>query len=54
MSNKKRLSDKVLTIRLPAVELERLETYCDLNKRTKTDVIRELIRKIRVPSPSES
>ncbi|MBD1938442.1 MULTISPECIES: ribbon-helix-helix protein, CopG family [unclassified Microcoleus] len=40
-------SDKVLTIRLPSTELERLESYCTSKGRTKTDVIRELIRKLR-------
>jgi predicted DNA-binding protein len=40
-------SDKVLTIRLPASELEKLESYCIKKGRTKTDVIREMIRKLR-------
>ncbi|MEB3830536.1 hypothetical protein [Phormidium sp. CCY1219] len=54
MSNKRRLSDRVLTIRLPGIELERLEAYCEMTKRTKTDVLRELIRKIRVKPPSDT
>jgi predicted DNA-binding protein len=49
----KRLSDKVLNIRLPANEVDMLEAYCQQVSRTKTDVIRELVRslrrKVRVP-----
>jgi NRPS condensation-like uncharacterized protein len=37
---------KVLTIRLPEAEMLRLEAYCENSGRTKTDVIREQIRKI--------
>ena len=53
MSPKKRLSDRVLTIRLPQLELEKLEAYCDATKRTKTDVLREMIRKIKVKSTTD-
>jgi predicted DNA-binding protein len=35
---------KVLTIRLPEIEMLRLEAYCANSGRTKTDVIREYIR----------
>jgi predicted DNA-binding protein len=45
-------SDKVLTIRLPDLELDRLEKYCERNKRTKTDVVREFIRSL--PTDSEA
>jgi predicted DNA-binding protein len=54
MSPKKRLSDRVLTIRLPELEMERLEAYCQATKRTKTDVVREMIRKIKIKSASDS
>ena len=54
MSPKKRLSDRVLTIRLPELELEKLEAYCHATKRTKTDVVREMIRKIKIKSASDS
>ncbi|MEN9218345.1 MAG: hypothetical protein Q6J33_04965, partial [Gloeomargarita sp. DG_2_bins_126] len=40
-------SDRVLTIRLPNEELVKLENYCAAKGRTKTDVLRELIRKLR-------
>jgi predicted DNA-binding protein len=43
-----RKSEKVLTIRLPDLELDKLEKYCCENKRTKTDVIREFIRSLDV------
>ncbi|HBL00049.1 MAG TPA: hypothetical protein DD001_23380 [Microcoleaceae bacterium UBA10368] len=38
---------KVLTIRLPEVEMLRLEAYCANSGRTKTDVIREQIRSLK-------
>ena len=41
-------SVKVLTIRLPEVEMLRLEAYCANSGRTKTDVIREQIRSLKV------
>ena len=48
MTRTKPPSNKVLTIRLPASELERLESYCIERGRTKTDVVREMIRRLRV------
>ncbi len=45
-------SDKVLTIRLTGSELEHLEAYCASKGRTKTDVVRELIRKLKVATPT--
>lgn len=41
-------SDKTITIRLPHHELEHFEAYCAKAGRTKTDVLRELIRKLKV------
>lgn len=38
---------KVLTIRLPEVEMLCLEAYCANSGRTKTDVIREHIRSLK-------
>jgi predicted DNA-binding protein len=43
-----RTSDKILTVRVPDIEMERLDTYCAQTKRTKTDVIRELIRRLPI------
>ncbi|MCC5899680.1 ribbon-helix-helix protein, CopG family [Sodalinema gerasimenkoae] len=48
MARTKPPSNKVLTIRLPVGELERLEEYCLKRGKTKTDVLREMIRKLRV------
>lgn len=38
-------SERTLTIRLPSWEAEQLEEYCRSVGRTRTDVIREWIRK---------
>ena len=43
----KRLSDKVLNVRLPSNEMRLLEDYCQQSNRTKTDVIRELVRSLK-------
>ncbi|NJK75150.1 MAG: ribbon-helix-helix protein, CopG family [Oscillatoriales cyanobacterium RU_3_3] len=43
---------KVLTIRLPEAEMLRLEAYCENSGRTKTDVIREQIRNLKVEDKS--
>ncbi|MUL35197.1 ribbon-helix-helix protein, CopG family [Gloeocapsopsis dulcis] len=39
-------AERKLTIRIPQQELDLLEAYCEQTSRTKTDVIRELIRKL--------
>ncbi|AVP90048.1 ribbon-helix-helix domain-containing protein [Synechocystis sp. B12] len=39
-------SDKVLTIRLPEKDLVHLERYCAAEGRTKTEVLRQLIRNL--------
>jgi hypothetical protein len=39
-------SEKRLDIRLPEDELQILDDYCKATGRTKTDVLRELIRKL--------
>ncbi len=52
MARTKPPSDKVLTIRLPASELDRLEHYCLERGRTKTEVLREMIRRLRPSSVS--
>ena len=39
-------SEKRLDIRLPEDELQILDDYCKTTGRTKTDVLRELIRKL--------
>ncbi|NJK30886.1 MAG: ribbon-helix-helix protein, CopG family [Acaryochloridaceae cyanobacterium CSU_3_4] len=38
------MADKDLHVRLSAEEMKKLERYCKRTKRTKTDVIRELVR----------
>jgi predicted DNA-binding protein len=52
MSRTKPPSDKILTIRLPESELNHLEDYCIAQGKTKTEVVRELIRKLRLPKSS--
>ena len=47
MARTKLPSDKALTIRLPAQELERLESYCLAKGKSKTEVLREFIRRLR-------
>lgn len=47
----KRLSDRVLNVRLPANEVDLLEVYCLQANRTKTDVVRELVRSLRRKMP---
>ncbi|HEY9826113.1 MAG TPA: hypothetical protein V6D19_11735 [Stenomitos sp.] len=37
---------KFITFKVSLLELEALETYCDKTERTKTDVLRELIRSL--------
>jgi hypothetical protein len=44
-----------LTIRLPQIELDRIEAYSKRTGRTKTDILREFIRSLPEPEPeSES
>jgi predicted DNA-binding protein len=38
--------EKQLNIRIPGKEMDILETYCKQTSRTKTDVLRELIRSL--------
>lgn len=38
--------EKQLNIRVPGHEMEILEAYCQQTSRTKTDVLRELIRNL--------
>jgi predicted DNA-binding protein len=40
-------NSKRVDIRIPEVEFQLLEGYCKLTGRTKTDVLRELIRSLR-------
>ena len=49
MARTKPRSDKVLTIRIPSKDLLRLEAYCTREEKTKTEVIRGLIRQLDVP-----
>ena len=39
---------KVLTIKLPEVEMLRLEAYCANSARTRTDMIREQMRSLKI------
>lgn len=50
MARTKPPSDKDLKIRLPQNELEHLEAYCAKHKKTKTEVVRELIRNLKLDS----
>lgn len=50
MARTKPRSDKVLTIRLPERDLQRLEAYCFHHGKTKTEVIRGFIHQLDVPS----
>jgi predicted DNA-binding protein len=48
MARTKPKSDKVLTIRLPEKDLLRLEAYCMVDGKTKTEVIRQFINNLPV------
>lgn len=41
--------EKNVFFRLPESEFERLEAYCEATGRTKSEVLREAIRKLRMP-----
>jgi hypothetical protein len=44
-------SEKRVDIRIPEVEFQLLEDYCKLTGRTKTDVLRDLIRSLKRKLP---
>ncbi|MFP5274431.1 MAG: ribbon-helix-helix protein, CopG family [Coleofasciculus sp.] len=46
-------TSRQLTIRLPQIELDRIEAYSKRTGRTKTDILREFIRSLPEPE-SES
>ena len=48
MARTKPRSDKVLTIRIPEKDLRRLEAYCILKEKTKTEVVRSLIHQLDI------
>ncbi|MGA1132758.1 MAG: hypothetical protein ACO31I_10910 [Prochlorotrichaceae cyanobacterium] len=48
MPRTKPVSDKVLTIRLPQSDLVHLESYCFQRGKTKTEVVLEMIRRLKV------
>lgn len=50
MARTKPPSDKELKIRLPKNELELLEAYCIKHGKTKTEVLREWIRSLKLDS----
>lgn len=50
MARTKPPSDKELKIRLPKNELELLEAYCTKHGKTKTEVLREWIRSLKLDS----
>lgn len=50
MARTKPRSDKELKIRLPKHELELLETYCTKHEKSKTEVVREWIRSLKIDS----
>lgn len=41
------MASKQLNLRVPDIELEILERYCERYQRSKTDVIREFIRSLQ-------
>lgn len=41
-----------VTIKISEQEMQNLEAYCQQTKRTKTDLIREMIRKLPSVEPS--
>ncbi|AFY70554.1 hypothetical protein Pse7367_2291 [Thalassoporum mexicanum PCC 7367] len=47
MARTKPPSDKILTIRLTESELNNLESYCISKSKTKTEVIRDYIRRLK-------
>lgn len=47
MTRTKPPSNKVLTIRLTEADFQNLEAYCSKNQKTKTEVLVEMIRKLR-------
>ena len=53
MTRTKPKSDKVLTIRLPETELEHLEAYCLSKGKTKTEVLRTLIQRLKLQGPKK-
>lgn len=46
----KKWASKRITLNLAAVEAEKLASYCDQTGRPATDVIRELVRGLPMPS----
>lgn len=50
MARTKPPSDKDIKIRLPKNELEHLEAYCAKHGKTKTEVLRECIRNLKLES----
>ena len=54
MTRTKPPSNKVLTIRLTEADFQKLETYCSHNQRTKTEVLVEMIRKLKLYSYSKA
>ena len=48
MTRTKPPSNKVLTIRLTEADFHYLEVYCSQNEKTKTEVLVEMIRKLKL------
>jgi len=44
----KAMAKTPLTVRIEESEMERLKAYCEATGRTQTDVVRDLIRKLRI------
>lgn len=44
-------TSRQMTIRLPQIELDRIEAYSKRTGRTKTDILREFIRSLPDPEP---
>jgi predicted DNA-binding protein len=54
MARTKPPSDKELKIRLPQTELKHLEAYCVKKGKTKTEVVREFIRNLKLDSQEKT
>ncbi|MGB3206743.1 MAG: plasmid partition protein ParG [Crinalium sp.] len=48
MANKKWIEKRV-SVSFSKPEWDKLEAYCELQGRSYTDVIRELVRKLKIP-----
>jgi hypothetical protein len=48
-----KISKQWITFKVSEIEMQALETYCQQTQRTKTDLLREMIRKLPTYSENE-